>query len=598
MYGGDYITSAISAAMPGDTIKLGDGIYELDAYIDLSKKITLTSATSAAYTTIRPVKDPSTSYFGHSDLALVVKVSGTSANPVVIDGLTFTRLRSGEEFEIAIYNDGYNYVTVQNCAFNYIKPQMATNYEWAGVVTYLRSHEGASTSSSDDLTSGTITNNTFTNCCTFSFDDHGQQDAVIYVIDKAESVGEKTISGLTISNNIITDCDGHGIFITGEAEADEITVSVTDNTITNTLLPLYIRGYTTGCSILRNTITGGYISGIWVGDTTGSRTCDHDKLVIKNNTITGIAGAGCSLAAYQVSTAILLWDDGTGTVDSPTSDDTVNTVQYNDIYNNDATYSIYVKTGIAAQDCQYNYFGDATGPYYSAVSGATIAKSNPNGTGKQITDLVTYYPWLHKPLADVVADNVSYQTCTMKLVLGGWNTLSTPVQLIAAADAIDELISADDMSIGYYYDAGWQLITTGYVLSPCDAVYVKMKSTASTAYLQFKFDAGAYTTPSKDLAAGWNLISLASLETSKLVKNTMACVDLTAAYLPGWSQVVSPSINATQRDIYYAVETAWSESAGEDGSNTLQPGLGYWCYMQNAATLAGFEITPIVPDLD
>jgi len=151
------------------------------------------------------------------------------------------------------------------------------------------------------------------------------------------------------------------------------------------------------------------------------------------------------------------------------------------------------------------------------------------------------------------------------------------------------------MTIGYYYDGGWQQITSGYALSPCDAVYVKM---SAATYVQLKFDASAFSTSSKDLAAGWNLISLASLDTSKTVANTMACVDNTAASLPGWSQVISPSMNAAQTDIYGATETAWAESAGEAAGQTLQPGLGYWCYMQNAATLAGFEITPIVPDFD
>jgi len=58
-------------------------------------------------------------------------------------------------------------------------------------------------------------------------------------------------------------------------------------------------------------------------------------------------------------------------------------------------------------------------------------------------------------------------------------------------------------------------------------------------------------------------------------------------------------MNAAQTDIYGAVETAWSESSGQSSATeTMQPGLGYWAFMQNAATLAGFELTPIVPDLD
>ena len=154
------------------------------------------------------------------------------------------------------------------------------------------------------------------------------------------------------------------------------------------------------------------------------------------------------------------------------------------------------------------------------------------------------------------------------------------------------------MTIGYYYDDGWQQITTGKVLSQCDAVYVKM-SIATDVLL--KFDAGAWTMPSKDLAAGWNLTSLAYLASAgKTDALAVASVYSTAAGLPGYSQVISPSQNASQTDMYGTTGTSWAYSRDETvggGTNTCYAGLGYWVYMQNAATLAGFEITPIAPSL-
>jgi len=76
----------------------------------------------------------------------------------------------------------------------------------------------------------------------------------------------------------------------------------------------------------------------------------------------------------------------------------------------------------------------------------------------------------------------------------------------------------------------------------------------------------------------------------------------TPANLPGYSQLVSPSLNANQYDMYYNAGSSWTYSRDEatDEGATLGvfAGLGYWVYMQNAATLAGFEITPIAPDLD
>jgi len=306
-------------------------------------------------------------------------------------------------------------------------------------------------------------------------------------------------------------------------------------------------------------------------------------VVIKNNTITGTAGS------YAV------WLGTTDRTTTPARTGPV--VQYNTISGNNG-YAIGAGLATiagAGQDCKYNWFGDATGPAYTALVGATVTKSNPNGTGDAITDKVAYYPWLHKSLTDVVNDNASYQACTMSLV-SGWNTLSTPVQLISTADSIDELIPAH-MTIGYYYDAtGWHQVTTD-VLNPCDAFYIKM-SVATDVLL--KFDASAWTTPSKDLTAGWNLISLAALDSDgKLADVAVASVYQTAAGLPGYSQVISPSQNATQYDMYYNAGGSWSYSSGQTAdADSMLAGLGYWCYMQNAATLAGFEITPIAPDLD
>jgi len=122
---------------------------------------------------------------------------------------------------------------------------------------------------------------------------------------------------------------------------------------------------------------------------------------------------------------------------------------------------------------------------------------------------------------------------------------------------------------------------------------------AMEKYVQFKFDAGAFTAPSKDLAAGWNLISLAYLSSAgKNADDAVASVAKTAANLPGYSQVVSPSMNVIQKDMYNTTGTSWAVAYGQsDVTDKMYPGLGYWVYMQNAATLAGFEITPIAPDL-
>jgi len=120
-HGGDYITDAISAAITGDTIKLGDGTYELDTALTLDEKVTLTSVNGASSTTLVPCTD-------NLD-AITIGVSGTSTNPVIIDGFTFDRLRSGVAFDEGVLNNGYDYLTVRNCVFNYIQPTNALD-DW------------------------------------------------------------------------------------------------------------------------------------------------------------------------------------------------------------------------------------------------------------------------------------------------------------------------------------------------------------------------------------------------------------------------------------------------------------------------------------
>jgi len=563
-FGVDYINDAITAAFAGDTVKLGDGTYELDAAISLNKKVTLTSVNGASSTTLRPTTE--------INWAIAVGINGTATNQVIIDDLTFTWLRTGGSHDIdcAVRNAGYNYVTVQNCVFNNIEPDQGSATE--GVIWFQNS--------SADLTSLTISNNTFNNCCT-TWPNMGSvwSYSGCIILDFAGG-GEYAVTGVTIDSNTLTDCGQYGITIGGKDADDEGGGYVTNNTITNGQCAINVFNNSDAVNITGNTITDAYSYGVYVEST------NNTSLVIKNNTITGCAGEYYMSGTTNHGGAIVI-ESGTTATDPA--------IQYNDVTGS-GSYAIKVDAMAAGTgaNCKYNWFGDASGPYYSALTGASISKSNPNGTGDKITDYVTYYPWLYKSKTDVVNDNISYQTSNIKLV-SGWNTLSTPVKLIATADSIDELIPSG-MTIGYYYDGGWQQITTGKVLDACDAVYVKM---SAVKYVQFKFDTGAFTTPSKDLAVGWNLISLASLDTSKDATDAVASVANTAANLPGWSQLISPSMNAAQTDIYGATETAWSESAGQGTSTeTLQPGLGYWAYMQNAATLAGFEITPIVPDLD
>jgi parallel beta-helix repeat protein len=511
LLGVTYIQAAITAASAGDTVELGSGIYELSTAINLNKAITLKAATG----TSPIIRNTAT-----ITQALSVGTAGSLIHPIVIDGLTFQRLALGAEIRTAIYNNGYDYVTVQNCTFNYIEPNQNAMYQ--GVV-YI--------GQSSTITSATVSNNTFNSCVTSwpNTDDGYKSGCIIFSTHGGDY--RAAISGVTISGNTLTGCNQYGIAFGGYDGTHLASCTISNNIITNGQSPIDLCDFLATVTLTGNTITGAYSYGIKVEGT-------HNTLVtIKTNSITGTAGTG---AALQIE------EDGTGAV----------IVQYNDLYNNNGS----AIAATAAYDCRYNYYGSASGPGLLLVSGTTVTS-----------------PWLYVSKATVVAANADSPAVSRTLAVG-WNTFSTPAKLITAADSIDELVPTGS-SIAYYYSGGWQQVTTGYVLTPCNAIYIKM-TTAQTALL--KIDGATTYVPSKDLAAGWNLIGQANLTGAETDLQAVASV------AANYGQLVSPSLNAV----------AWINTSSTASTGSLVLGEGYWIFMKTAATIGGFTICPIAPDLD
>jgi len=560
--GGYYVNAAVLAAMEGDTIKLGNGIYDVTSNVITVDKAVTIKAVSGTTPVLRCTATPS-----------AARVSVTKG--ATFDGLTFRGLRWTTDYAGGGFFNmnpaSATFFTIQNCTFEDIKCQGVIWWQYGSTAP----------------TSCTISNNTFRNL----IGDYDLWSVVLWINPYTN------LSGLTISNNTFLNnammainlCANSGITITG--------VTISGNTISSNRsneggIDLYTEAGVLGSAtapikVINNEISGCMDQAIRLQEGSSSAltfAATFPGIRIKRNYIhdnaeEAIKVMGGALTACTTSNIAGVLE-----------------IMYNDIVGNAQVSGIYAVTnslGTASAanqvTAQYNWFGDASGPTVTA---------NVGGTGNTVGTYVIYSPWLYKSRTDVVTDNVAYGAARMNLV-AGWNTLSTPVKLIEAADAINELIPSG-MTIAYYYDAtGWHQIIGTYVLNPCNAVYVKMSTTASPL---LKFDAGAFSAPSKALSAGWNLISLASLSSSgKKDAPAVASVALTAAGLPGYSQVVSPSMNASQTDLFGNSGSGWAYSYGQttgEGTNYMYAGLGYWIYMQNAATLAGFEITPIAPDLD
>ena len=529
-HGGYYLQNAINDALPGETVKLGDGIYELDTGLTVAKAITLQSLNGASSTKIRPTTSLSK--------AIDITATGSATYGVTIDGITFDRLRSGTYFSYGVYDQSADYITVQNCVFNYIYNR--------GVML---------TSTSADFTDGTISSNTFTNG---GGDPPASDDAAIDITVP----GTNAISGITISGNTITSQKGKGIYLAGSSSTYTVSsVSITGNTIT-TATSYGIQGYTNTATftVTSNTVTGCYDDGIYVHGT---------AYTIKKNVVTDNLGDGIEVELTSSS----------------------HLINYNDIYDN-AGYGVNVLSSVSTVDTKYNWWGDASGPTYTASTGASVTLSNPEGTGENITDRVTYYEWLYQPIADVIADNAAYYSRAVNLNVG-WNTLSAPIILDDSTDTVGEVVDLAKVTIAYWYDTSdadtdgnyWEQVTADYALEPCDAIYIKMNATDSVL---LKYNATDISLPTKQLYAGWNLIGLASLET-KHVDDAVQSVANTPENLPGYSQVISPSMNSED----------WTFSYGQSYTDEdMLVGEGYWIYMQNDCTLVGFTVTPIEPSLD
>jgi len=348
-----------------------------------------------------------------------------------------------------------------------------------------------------------------------------------------------------------------------------------------------------------------------------------DVFTIRNNTIEGVEG---SLIGIKVDEVEGLEVGGAlHIVRNTIKDNEVGielqkavkraNIAFNNIDGNEVGLKL-LAVGEHRVSASVNWWGDISGPEEQ--------KDNPGGIGDKIelTDGLGYSPWLTREFQTVLDDNIAYFGFPMVELNKGWNIISTPIALdpdvewvdskgtsrtgvntwgdyIALGDGLD----IHDTNPAYRFDAqtqGWVLLTSDSALKPCDAIYVRMTE-PDIAPILFSPNVSV---PSKELYSGWNLVGLAWLPPRRMgavygmsANDALVTVEEVTGALPGYKLVVSLGMGSYERSwIHIAGDTIepWTDPNDwppPDGHMFITS--GYWVFMLNDGTLAGFTFTPI-----
>ncbi|MFC1904450.1 hypothetical protein ACFLXT_01590 [Chloroflexota bacterium] len=258
-------------------------------------------------------------------------------------------------------------------------------------------------------------------------------------------------------------------------------------------------------------------------------------------------------------------------------------------------------------NARYNWWGDPSGPSGKDGPGTAfrnnIGSNVGHGIGTAFRGKGDVRPWLSHPIADLLADNVGYFGFQTTLEQG-WNTLSTPVALENPGfDAVEAIGDGLDWSIAYYYDPTqpmpWVQITTGassnFDLYPLEGIYIKMNSDDVVFFLT----SPSTHVPTRTLSQGqnWYLIGPTPYDeyypftNSMAVDEALVSLEITPTGNRGYNQVVSPAIGGQEPWVY--VRTPAGIILNGDPTQYMDLGEGYWVFMENADTLAGFVFTPL-----
>lgn len=247
-----------------------------------------------------------------------------------------------------------------------------------------------------------------------------------------------------------------------------------------------------------------------------------------------------------------------------------------------------------------NYYGHISGPSCGPppYGHDPSQQSEALGSGDAVSHGVIYKWWLTDSFkivqaglkrhygSDCYGSDTSLPTTPIVPLVEGWNTLSTPVALDERADQMGEIVGLggwmQNYMGGYTYDpiGGWDLLDADSQLVPLEAVYVRMAGDDMLPILLRNTD----WLPARDLEPGWNLVGPNFGFWSQNIWNKP--VDYTLASIAGsWGVAISPDIPGQQDD-------PWVCTPADAGCYQMYVGDGYWLFVTEPTTLAGFRMAP------
>jgi len=404
-------------------------------------------------------------------------------------------------------------------------------------------------------------------------------------------LGPGTYSGNVTINKPITITGTEGVIISGGILIEELTGS--NVTVENLTITDYINF---GIKIVK--------------------VRADDVFIIRNNTFEGVEGSVIGIQVDAVEAGGILEVEQNSITGNEIgikllADVADGGIQFNDITGN--TIGLEQLAEIMGAYAGQNWWGDISGPGEE--------NWNPGGIGDNVTGNIGYFPWLTRDFKTVIDDNIAYFGLPAVELNTGWNIISTPIALDPLVEWVDsdnisrtgvdtwgdyialgDGLSTDNMSPAWRFDGesqAWVVLSSDSPLKPCDAIYVRMASD-DIAPILYSPDVSV---PSKDLYSGWNLVSLAWLPSTiedvygLPADEALITVEEVTGSHTGYKLVVSPGVNT--------YESTWIYIAGDDIEPWTDPNIwpppddcmvitsGYWVFMLNDGTLAGFAFTPI-----